>query len=138
VGLKVKLITRDTDYAIRALCHIAEHKKKIVSVKELTAKLKIPRPFLRKILQILNKNKVLISYKGKGGGFKLNVSSNKILLTELIKIFQGPFKLSNHVFKNKRCPNVDKCKLKKKLDAIEKYVNNKLKDITISCLLMGE
>jgi len=134
----VKLITRDTDYAIRALCYITEHKKKIVSVKELTAKLKIPRPFLRKILQILNKNRVLTSYKGKGGGFKLNISSNEILLPDLIRIFQGPFKLSSHLFKNKRCPRINKCKLKKRLDAIERYVNSKLKDITLSCLLTGE
>ena len=133
----MKLITRDTDYAIRALCYIAGHKKKIVPVKELTAKLKIPRPFLRKILQILNKNRVLTSYKGKGGGFKLNISSNTILLPDLIKIFQGPFKLTDHVFKNNRCPHVYKCKLKKKLDAIEKYVNSKLKDIILSSLLTG-
>ena len=55
----MKLITRDTDYAIRALCFIARFKKKIVSVSELVKVLKIPRPFLRKILQTLNKKRIL-------------------------------------------------------------------------------
>ncbi|MCX5702041.1 MAG: hypothetical protein NTW64_03570 [Candidatus Omnitrophica bacterium] len=44
----MKLITRDTDYAIRALCYIAKNKNEIISVRELVTKLKIPRPFLRK------------------------------------------------------------------------------------------
>ncbi|MBU2258562.1 MAG: Rrf2 family transcriptional regulator, partial [Candidatus Omnitrophica bacterium] len=65
----MKLITRDTDYALRALCFIAKNKDKVTPAPELVAKLKIPRPFLRKILQSLDKNGLLKSYKGKGGGF---------------------------------------------------------------------
>jgi len=131
----MKLITRDTDYAIRALCYIAKHEKRMISAAELVGVLKIPRPFLRKILQVLNKKKLLKSYKGKGGGFKLNVKSSKITLPVLIRIFQGPLQLSEHVFKNKACPHTDRCKLKKRLDRIEGYIISALKDITLDCLL---
>ena len=58
----MKLITRNTDYAIRALCFIARKKKQVVSVKELVSKLRIPKPFLRKISQRLNKERILVSY----------------------------------------------------------------------------
>ncbi|MBM3255649.1 MAG: Rrf2 family transcriptional regulator, partial [Candidatus Omnitrophica bacterium] len=67
----MKLITRDTDYALRALCFVARSKDGVVSVSELVDSLKIPKPFLRKSLQLLNKKGVLKSYKGLGGGFKL-------------------------------------------------------------------
>jgi len=131
----MKLITRDTDYAIRALCYIAKRKKKVVSVKELVKRLGIPRPFLRKILQRLNRKSLLKSYKGKGGGFKLSRTPGEILVIDLIRIFQGPIKLSEHIFKKSTCPHIKTCILKKKLDDIEKDVIYKLKLITIASLI---
>jgi len=131
----MKLITRDTDYAIRALCYIGKREKELVSASELVKKLKIPRPFLRKILQILNREGVLKSYKGQGGGFKLALSPNKILLVNLIEIFQGPIGLNECIFKKLICPNIKTCTLKKKINSIEKYVISKLKTITLASLL---
>ncbi len=131
----MKLITRDTDYAIRAISFMAKKKKKIVSVSELVRTLKIPRPFLRKILQILNKNQILKSIKGKAGGFMLGLSPNKIYLVDLMRIFQGSLKLNKCIFKKKICPNIKTCKLKKQLDNIQKYVISELKTITIAHLI---
>ncbi len=131
----MKLITRDTDYALRAICYIAQAKDKIITVSELVAKLKIPRPFLRKILQVLNKEGILRSYKGNNGGFILAVSTRKLFLTELINIFQGPLKLNECLFKKKICPNEDKCALRKVITGIEKDVIGKLKEINIHSLL---
>ncbi|MCK5534896.1 Rrf2 family transcriptional regulator [bacterium] len=128
------LINRDTDYAVRALCFIAQSKKNKVSVGELVKELKIPRPFLRKILQILNKKKMLKSSKGPHGGFILAKPGNKILLTDLMKIFQGVLKLNKCIFKKQVCPNMKTCKLKKKIDKIEKHVISELKGITLEQL----
>ena len=133
----MKLITRDTDYAIRALIFIAQAEKKIVSVSELVRKLKIPQPFLRKILQVLNKKKLLRSYKGKGGGFMLAVRPNKIFLLDLIEIFQGPLRLNDCNLKKRICPNIKICRLKKKIDSIQKYVISELRVITLGLMLGG-
>ena len=59
----MKLITRDTDYAVRALIFIIKQKKEVISVNKLINNLKLPRPFLRKILQVLNKKGILNSAK---------------------------------------------------------------------------
>lgn len=131
----MKLITRNTDYAIRALCFIAAGKDKTVSVSALVKDLKIPRPFLRKTLQQLTKSGLIVSYKGKGGGFSLGRKIDKIYLSELIKIFQGPLKLNECLFKGKDCPNRFRCSLKKKIDLIEKEVMVKLNAITLGSLL---
>ena len=131
----MKLITRNTDYAIRALCYIAKRKKKIVSATDLVKTLKIPRPFLRKILQKLNKEGLLTSYKGMGGGFMLAASAAGILVTDVMKIFQGPIKINEHIFKKGICPHIRTCALKKRLNAIEKSVVLKLEAITIASLV---
>ena len=131
----MKLITRDTDYAIRAICFMAENKKEVTSVSELAQKLKMPRPFLRKILQILNKKEVLISFKGKSGGFKLKRKPKEIFITDLIEVFQGQLKLNECIFKKKICPSVDRCILREKVGEIEQRVISELKFITIASLL---
>jgi len=131
----MKLITRDTDYAIRAICFMAEHKKEIISVSELVQKLKIPRPFLRKILQALNKKGVLASFKGKFGGFKLRRKPQDIFITDLIKIFQGPVKLNRCIFKKKLCSSMDRCILRERIGEIEQRVVSELGLITVASLL---
>jgi Rrf2 family protein len=131
----VKLITRNTDYAVRAVCYLAENKDRLVASPELVKELKMPKPFLRKIMQMLGKRGVVRSSRGIGGGFRLNAAPDKILITGLIEIFQGPFNLNECVFKKLLCPNRKKCCLKKRLDKIEKVVLAELGSITISELL---
>ena len=131
----MKLITRDTDYALRALSFIARNKKKIITASDLVKKLSIPRPFLRKILQELNKAGILKSHRGSGGGFLLARPANKIFLVDLIKEFQGPLQLNECLLKKIPCPNKKSCLLRKKIDNIEKYVLRELKAITVSSLL---
>ncbi|MFA5355918.1 MAG: Rrf2 family transcriptional regulator [Candidatus Omnitrophota bacterium] len=131
----MKLITRDTDYAVRALSFIASSSKDIVPAAELVRELKVPRPFLRKILQRLNKKKVLRSHKGKGGGFSLIVAPNKIFLLGLIRIFQGPLALNECFLKKLPCPNMKSCVLRRKIKNIEGHMLNELSPITIASLL---
>jgi len=133
----MKLITRDTDYAVRALCYIAQGKERRVAVSALVAKLKIPRPFLRKILQTLNKKGLLRSYKGKEGGFELARPPEKIFIVDLMEAFQGPFQLNECLFKRRICGDVRSCLLKQKVSGIEREVISKLKAITIGSLIEG-
>lgn len=132
----MKLITRDTDYAVRALSYIAQKEPEMISTGELFKELKIPRPFLRKILQILNKKGILTSYKGKGGGFVLAMPADKIFLVDLIEIFQGPFQLNECLFKKRVCPSRNTCALRKKIRVIEENVVSEIKAITVASLLV--
>ena len=134
----MKLITRNTDYAVRALCCIAEQKQEVISADRLVKSLDMPRPFLRKILQTLNKKGLLNSSRGKGGGFALALSPGKITLTDVMKIFQGPIRLNECKFKKSYCPYISDCLLKKKIDEIEKEVIAKLKAITIASITKKE
>lgn len=130
----MKLITRDTDYAVRALCYIAK-KKGVISAPEMVRQLKMPKPFLRKILQVLNKRGVLKSAKGIGGGFKLGVPADKIRLTDLMEIFQGPIDANECFFKKNICPDRASCPLRRKIDIIGKHVRNELGAVTIASLI---
>ena len=131
----MKLITKNTDYAIRALLFMAKKRDKMWTVLELAKDLKIPKAFLRRIFQILNKEKMITSYKGKNGGFKLTLQEDNMFLIDLIKIFQGPINIIDCSVRAKLCPDMKKCILKGKLKKIENYIASELKPITIKSLL---
>jgi len=130
----VKLITRNTDYAIRALCYIARQPGRPVSAAEMVAQLKLPTHFLRKTLQVLSGEGLLESTKGQGGVFALVRPKEGIFLTDLIRIFQNTIQLNECIFKKKLCPNRSTCLLKKEIDEIEQEVLTRLGRISIASL----
>jgi len=137
VSLDVKLITRNTDYAMRALCYIAQSPEESVSAAEMVRSLKIPRPFLRKLLQVLSAEGILRSFRGQGGGFALAKRPEHVPLAELVRIFQGTVELNECIFKKRLCPNRKTCVLKKEVDAIEQAVLGRLRRITVASLVKG-
>ena len=130
----MKLITKNTNYAVRALCFMAKDSSRVYSVNQLVRELKLSRPFLRKILQRLNKEGMLRSYKGKGGGFILARPAQRIFLAEMIRIFQGPVNFINCLIKKRICSAAKHCALKRKIEEIERYVVKELNSITIESL----
>src|SRR3989338_4251593 len=134
----MRLLTRNTDYAIRSLCFIAKSEKRHIPVTELAGSLKIPKPFLRKILQILNRERLLRSYRGKGGGFALARPPEAIPVIDVMEIFQEPLRLNGCFFKKMRCPDIRNCALKKKIASIERHIVFSLTMLTIASLLPGE
>lgn len=134
----MKLINKNTDYAIRAILFIAGKKDRLYSATEISESLKIPKSFLRRILQILNHKGILSSAKGKRGGFTLAVSADKIFIRDLVKIFQGKIEFGECLVRKKICPEVKKCSLKKEIDKIENYAFSRLRSLTIKSLLTEE
>jgi len=128
------LLTRHTDYAVRALVFMARQEKEPVSVSELVRELKIPRPFLRNIMQTLDRKGVLKSSRGNGGGFVFAVQPGKLFLTDLMTIFQGGLKINACLFKKRVCPNRRTCPLRKELSRIEDGVISRLKKINLLSL----
>ena len=55
----MKLLTKNTDYAVRALLHLARRKKEFVSSREISREEKIPLHYLRRILQKLKEEKLV-------------------------------------------------------------------------------
>jgi len=130
------LINRSTDYAVRALKYLAE-KGKEASAAELTRELKIPWPFMRKLMQLLGKKGFVGSRKGPGGGFTLLKKPEEINLTDLIRLFQGPVCLNECVFKKKVCPNKSTCFLSEKIGEIQDYANDVLSKINLREIIDG-
>ncbi len=131
----MKLLTKQTDYTIRAILHLALNPKEFVSSKTISETDEIPLQFLRRILQILTKENIITSKEGVAGGVKLKKDPSKIKLTKLIELFQGNVDLTDCLFRKNICRNRSTCVLRKRIIAIENKVLNELKDISIKTLI---
>jgi len=131
----MKFITRDTDYALRALIFMSkalrQDHKRIVTTEGIVCAEKLPKVFLRRILQKLAEKKILSSYKGKTGGFAFLVPPERLSMAYIISIFQGEIDLTNCFLKEKICPNKSACSIRKKIKAINRGIIKDLDSITI-------
>jgi Rrf2 family protein len=132
---KMKVLTKNTDYAVRALLELAFAQGDLVSAKEISDKQKIPYEFLRKILSRLIKEKIVISKEGGSGGFQLRLKPSQIKLSNLIQIFQGEVQISECLFRDKICPNRKNCVLRQNILQVERKVVEEFNAITIESLM---
>ena len=133
----MKLITKDTGYALRILLYMSQYRCRSVSVKQIVKNVGVPYAFTRRICRILSDKKILFSRRGKGGGFMLCRNPGSISIKEIIEIFQGDISFLDCFIKGDPCFRIKKCTVRKRLKIIEKQVKNNLKKITIKELLRG-
>ena len=132
----MKLLTKETDYVVRAVMNLAVNDKNgFISSKGIADNENIPFPFLRRILQRLIKEGIVESKEGLGGGVKLNVRPGAVSISDLIKIFQGDIKISQCMFRNRLCENRSKCVLRRRLLKIEEKLAREFEKITVGGLL---
>ncbi len=130
----MKLITRDTDYAIRVIKYLAKQKYKFATARQIIENIKIPNFFLKKIIRLLSKNKIISSYKGKNGGIEL-MMNQELNILDIMQIFQGKFEINKCSFKKKPCPEQKNCIMRKKLLNIEGKIKKELMKIKIQNII---
>lgn len=81
--------SKTTKYALAILALMAEKQDELFSSDFIHRRLKIPKKYLQRLLTDLTKYELIISVRGKYGGFKLGRSSKKIYLSEIIDSIEG-------------------------------------------------
>jgi Rrf2 family iron-sulfur cluster assembly transcriptional regulator len=90
-------ISRSAEYAIRALTYLARTGDEgFHLVREMAAVLGIPAPFLGKCLQPLVSRGMLVSQRGRNGGFRLAVKASDVTLFQIVDAL-------DHLSRPRRC-----------------------------------
>lgn len=135
------MLSMKSQYAFKALIYLSEKfNEGPVLISEIARKKKIPLKFLENILLELKKADILDSKKGKGGGYFLKKSPDKIKVASVIRLINGPIAMLPCVslYFYERCKNCDQkhCGLHDMMievrDATLNIVENRtLKDLLI-------
>ncbi len=82
------MLNQTAEYALRTAVYLTEHREQgPVIASELATQLGIPSNYLSKILHQLAKDGLLISQRGRAGGFRLARVPERITLAEVIENF---------------------------------------------------
>ena len=88
-------ITRQADYAVRAVLYLAQqHQASRIATAEIADKQKIPITFLAKIIAQLGAAGLVRSTRGAHGGVALGRSPETITLLEVVEAIDGPMLLN--------------------------------------------
>lgn len=114
------MLSQKARYGLRALVELARAGGGQVTSGELATRADAPRKFLEAILLELARNKVVVSKRGKFGGYLLARPAAEISFAEIIRIIDGPLALAPCVSrlsfrKCDDCPDLATCSLREAL-----------------------
>lgn len=82
-------LSRTAGYAILALSCLVDAGGRWVLVREIASRVKLPAPYLAKILHALAKMGVVKAKRGYRGGFMLARPAEKISIEEIVEVIEG-------------------------------------------------
>ncbi len=107
-------ITRQADYAVRAVLYLASlNNGTRASTSQIAKEQEIPSSFLAKIVSQLSVAGVVQTSRGARGGVSLARSSEEITLLEVIEAIDGPITLNECVPDPSECPFGEDCTVHK-------------------------
>lgn len=136
------MISQTAEYALRAIVHLAgcwnasppQNNAGSQTVQQIAEATCVPAGYLSKVLQNLCRQKLIVSQRGLGGGFRLAKSPDAMSLYEVIqavdplqRIHRCPLGLPEH--------GTNLCLLHSKLDAAMALVEESFRTTMIADLL---
>src|SRR5450631_2281724 len=112
-------LSKKGEYALRSLINLgiaAEMKRKLVQASELAESEQLPVKFLEQILGVLKEAGIVVSQRGKFGGYRLGRPAKKIFIGEVVRLIDGPLApigcVSQSAYAPCSCPDEAHCGLR--------------------------
>ena len=109
------MLSQRSRYALRALVHLAGRPDaRPAAIGEIAEAAAAPRKFLEAILLELKRRHLLVSTRGRFGGYALARPAAEISFADVIRALDGPLALAPCASKTayrpcETCPNVEDC-----------------------------
>lgn len=128
-------MTKQADYGIVLLSHLAAERDRRASAPDLAAETQIPLPMVSKILKILVRAELLVSHRGVKGGYTLARSPQAISVASMIEALDGPIAFTECIEDAPgSCSQEDVCGVRENWQKINDAVRNALESIALSDL----
>jgi FeS assembly SUF system regulator len=132
-------ITRQTDYGILLLSHLASGPmKEVHTAKDAARRSGIPLPMASKILKALAKGGLLLSHRGVKGGYSLSVHPDQISIAEVIQALEGPIGITECSFNPGACEQEGTCPVRSNWLRISVAVREALDRIPLSSMTLPQ
>ncbi|MBI1284249.1 MAG: Rrf2 family transcriptional regulator [Thiobacillus sp.] len=106
------ILNRSTQYILQALMHMVAHpSNQPVLARDLAKQLRLPSPYLSKLLQQPCRAGWLSSSRGRGGGFLLNPGTENLTVLDVVMLTEGEHANRDCLLGFKTCDDATACVL---------------------------
>ncbi len=133
-------ITRQADYAIRAILFLAENDPNVrQSTSKIAEQKHIPPSFLAKIISQLSIAGLIHTSRGAHGGVTLARPADQISIMEVVEAIDGPIALNQCTFSSlQSCPFGENCPVHEMWVEAQSHLVEKLKTTTFHDFIVKE
>jgi len=126
-------ITRQTDYGVVLMTHLAATPDERFNAPELAAEARLPLPMVSKILKLLARAGLLASQRGVHGGYSLGRDAREISVAEIIAALEGPIAVTECIENAPgSCDNEAFCSVRGNWGRINQAILDALEDISLA------
>ena len=131
-------LTRQSDYGVRAILHLAGLPYgEVVQTSEIAAQEDIPGKYLPSIIRTLARSGLIRTLRGNQGGVMLARPPEEISLLEVIEAVEGPILLVQCMRGPKQCDHEDDCSFKPVCESLQHTMIGQLDGTTFADLSSG-
>ncbi|EKN00530.1 MULTISPECIES: RrF2 family transcriptional regulator [Acidocella] len=126
------MLSQKCKYALQALMVLAREKDdKLLLVSEIAERENLPKKFLEAILLELNRNGLVRSRRGRGGGYALAKPADLITFGQVVRIMDGPLAplacvSVNYYRRCDECRDEQACEIRKVMRRVRDAIANEL------------
>ena len=132
-------ITRQADYAVRAMLYLARlGTTQRAATSQVAEVQKIPPSFLAKIISQLSIAGLLHTSRGARGGVTLAREPKDISLLEVVEAIDGPIQLNECVGENGTCSFDESCPLRPVWCEVHEHLVEKLRSTNFADVMQRE
>ena len=137
-------ITAQEEYGLRCLLQIAyiTLKKELASLEEIAEAEKITSDYAAKLLSVLRQKNLVLSVRGKTGGYKLVKQAENIYLDEVIRALSGELfdshSCSQFTGNEQQCVHISCCSIRSVWFSVSNILFGMLKQVSLKDLLEKE
>jgi Rrf2 family protein len=131
-------LTKKSEYALVAVCHMARVGQRIVSAREIAEQHQVPLPLLMNVLKKLNHAGYVRSVRGARGGYNLAVAATRLNLASIVAAVEGPVRfvkcVPGPVPARRACRRSGVCAIREPVHKVHDRLMKFLTGVTISDL----
>jgi len=133
----MKLKTR-ARYALRSMIEIARatHVDQPVSLERVARRTGISRRYLEQLTRCLRETELVISIRGRSGGYLLARSAEDIKVGQIVEAVIGPINIVDCVMRPEQCLIADVCECREIYKAINERVLQAMNDYSLAQLAL--
>lgn len=128
-------VTKEGDYALRAVIYVASCDGKTCCTGEISEAQKIPAKFLARIMPKLVRTGIIQSLPGSKGGYRLARKAKSITFLEVLEAISGPLKLNECLEADfTDCEHEELCAMKQVWETAQEKLNEYFTSVTLDQL----